>query len=86
MSFNSASEGKITCENIRICSGRYGLSSKDTTPAQIAAVYRNHDKKHFTIGIEDDVTHLSLPLSPLPDTTPTDILSCKFWGLAATVP
>lgn len=67
--------------DIFVCSGRYGLSSKDTTPAQIAAVYGNHTKRFFTVGIEDDVTHLSLALPSLPDTTPKDVLSCKFWGL-----
>lgn len=71
----------LAFDNITVFSGRYGLSSKDTTPAQIAAVYRNRSKKHFTIGIEDDVTHLSLRQPPISDTTPADILSCKFWGL-----
>ena len=66
---------------VTLFSGRYGLSSKDTTPTQIAAVYANKDKKYFTVGIEDDVTHLSLPLPPLVDTTPQDVVSCKFWGL-----
>ena len=46
--------------NCTILSGRYGLGSKDTTPSQIVAVYNNVDKKRFTIGIDDDVTHLSL--------------------------
>uniref|UniRef100_UPI0040567FA4 pyruvate:ferredoxin (flavodoxin) oxidoreductase n=1 Tax=Acetatifactor sp. TaxID=1872090 RepID=UPI0040567FA4 len=67
--------------DVVIYSGRYGLSSKDTTPAQIAAVYQNRDNKHFTIGITDDVTNLSLPTPSLPDTTPHDTISCKFWGL-----
>lgn len=66
---------------IRLCSGRYGLSSKDTTPGQIAAVYQNQDKTFFTVGIEDDVTHLSLPVCPNVSTIPKDIISCKFWGL-----
>lgn len=66
---------------IRVFSGRYGLSSKDTTPAQIAAVYDNYEKTQFTVGITDDVTHLSLAVPPLPDTTPEDITACKFWGL-----
>ena len=68
---------------VPVYSGRYGLGSKDTTPAQIVAVYNNTEKKHFTIGIEDDVTHLSLPLGENPDTTPADIISCKFWGLGS---
>lgn len=65
----------------RVFSGRYGLSSKDTTPAQIAAVYNNCEKNFFTVGITDDVTHLSLPLPELPDTAPADVTACKFWGL-----
>ena len=68
-------------QSVTLFSGRYGLSSKDTTPAQIAAVYRNQEKKFFTIGIEDDVTGLSLPLPKIPSTAPQDIISCKFWGL-----
>ena len=68
---------------VEIVGGRYGLASKDTTPAQIIAVYKNKDKKHFTIGINDDVTHLSLPIDENPDTTPKGITSCKFWGLGA---
>jgi len=66
---------------IRIFSGRYGLSSKDTTPAQLAAVYENDAKPFFTVGITDDVTHLSLNIPSIPDTAPDDIVSCKFWGL-----
>ena len=62
-------------------SGRYGLGSKDTTPAQIIAAYKNDTKKKFTIGIADDVTHLSLDIDENPDTTPANITSCKFWGL-----
>lgn len=64
-----------------VFSGRYGLSSKDTTPAQIAAVYQNHTKHEFTVGIRDDVTHLSLPIPSIPPTTPPDTKSFKFWGL-----
>ena len=63
--------------------GRYGLGSKDTTPAQIVAVYNNTEKKVFTIGIEDDVTNLSLPLGEQLITTPEGTINCKFWGLGA---
>ncbi len=70
-------------KNVDIYAGRYGLASKDTTPACIIAVYKNTEKKHFTVGIEDDVTNLSLPLDENPDTTPEGIKSCKFWGLGA---
>ncbi len=69
-----------------VFSGRYGLGSKDTTPAQIIAVYKNAEangKKRFTIGIEDDVTHLSLPMAENPDTSPVGTTSCKFWGLGS---
>ena len=69
--------------NVPVYSGRYGLGSKDTTPAQIIAVYRNTEKKRFTIGIVDDVTNLSLEIKENPDTTPAGITSCKFWGLGA---
>lgn len=72
---------------VKVYTGRYGLGSKDTTPADIVAVYRNAEsetpKKRFTIGIVDDVTNLSLPLNENPDTTPKGTHSCKFWGLGA---
>ncbi len=57
-------------ENVTVLSGRYGLGSKDTTPAQIVAVFNNTEKKVFTIGIVDDVTNLSLPLGAPLVTTP----------------
>ena len=68
---------------VKILSGRYGLGSKDTTPAQIVAVYNNTDKKRFTIGIDDDVTHLSLDAGAPIVTTPEGTVNCKFWGLGA---
>ncbi len=68
-----------------IVGGRYGLGSKDTTPDQIIAVFTNLKadvpKNGFTIGINDDVTHLSLPLGEALDTTPKGTVNCKFWGL-----
>lgn len=69
--------------NIPIMSGRYGLSSKNTTPAQINAVYSNQaptGKREFTIGITDDVTHLSLESRQI-NTAPQNTICCKFWGL-----
>ena len=69
--------------NIPVFSGRYGLGSKDTTPAHITAVYDNTEKKIFTVGIEDDVTHLSLPVGENLNTAPESTISCKFWGLGA---
>lgn len=69
--------------NLPVNSGRYGLSSKDTTPANIISTFNNLDKKNFTIGIVDDVTHLSLPVTENPNTSPDDVINCKFWGLGA---
>ena len=66
-----------------IFSGRYGLGSKDTTPAQIVAVYENTTKEKFTIGIVDDVTNLSLQVGAPLVTTPEGTINCKFWGLGA---
>ena len=72
---------------VKVYTGRYGLGSKDTTPGDIIAVYRNAEsetpKRRFTIGIVDDVTNLSLPIVENPDTTPNGTHSCKFWGLGA---
>ena len=70
-------------ESVPVFSGRYGLGSKDTTPAQIVAVYNNTEKKEFTIGIVDDVTHLSLETGKELVTTPEGTICCKFWGLGA---
>ncbi|MBQ8880265.1 MAG: 2-oxoacid:acceptor oxidoreductase family protein, partial [Clostridia bacterium] len=69
---------------VKVLGGRYGLGSKDTTPASIFAVYANmagEMKNHFTVGIVDDLTGLSLDEKPAPDTAPTDMIQCKFWGL-----
>ncbi len=72
---------------ILIIGGRYGLSSKDTTPAQIISVYENlkanSPKNNFTVGINDDVTHLSLPEKEEIDISPAGTLSCKLWGLGS---
>ena len=70
-------------KDVTVLSGRYGLGSKDTTPAQIVAVYNNKDRKRFTIGINDDVTHLSLEVGASIVTTPAGTVNCKFWGLGA---
>ena len=74
--------------DVVIAGGRYGLGSKDTTPDQIKAVYWNdHNKStykpRFTIGINDDVTHLSLETEGKLDTAPAGTTACKFWGLGA---
>jgi len=74
-------------KGVTVVGGRYGLASKDTTPGQIIAAFKNlqssNPKTNFTIGIEDDVTHLSLPIDEEPDTTAKDIISCKFWGIGS---
>ncbi len=68
---------------VPVNSGRYGLGSKDTTPAQIVAVFNNTEKARFTIGIVDDVTNLSLETGEALVTTPEGTINCKFWGLGA---
>ena len=70
-------------DGVKVFSGRYGLGSKDTTPAQIVAVYENTAKEKFTIGIVDDVTNLSLETGAPIVTTPEGTTNCKFWGLGA---
>ena len=69
-----------------IVGGRYGLSSKDTTPGQILAVYENlkqeKPKGNFTIGIVDDVTHTSLPVTEI-ETSPAGQTSAEFWGMGS---
>ena len=70
-----------------IIAGRYGLSSKDTTPSQIITVFDNlkskEPKNHFTLGIVDDVTFLSLPLIPEMDIAPKGTYSAKFYGIGS---
>jgi len=69
---------------VKVLGGRYGLGSKDTTPASIFAVYANmagEQKNHFTIGIVDDLTGHSLAEEAAPNTAPVDMIQCKFWGL-----
>ena len=70
-----------------IVGGRYGLASKDTTPAQIAAVYENlknnQPKNSFTIGIIDDVTKASLHSEEVINVEPEDMKACQIWGLGS---
>jgi pyruvate-ferredoxin/flavodoxin oxidoreductase len=68
---------------VPINGGRYGLGSKDTTPADIIATFNNTEKKEFTLAITDDVTNLSLERGEIPVTAPESIVACKFWGLGA---
>ena len=79
-----AALNEVGTKSVRVLGGRYGLGSKDTAPASIFAVYENmsgEKKNHFTIGIVDDLTGHSLEEKPAPDTAPTDMIQCKFWGL-----
>ena len=71
---------------VKILGGRYGLSSKDTIPAHVKAVFDNmsgEQKNHFTVGINDDVTFTSLPVGENIVTSGKSIISCKFWGLGS---
>ena len=68
-----------------VIGGRYGLGSKDTPPSSVFAVYEElakaEPKKMFTLGINDDVTYLSLEEKPAPNTAAEGTTECKFWGL-----
>lgn len=72
---------------VRMCGGRYGLGSKEFTPAQVKAVFdflrNNENGAHFTVGIEDDVTHLSLPVDASFTLPQEGITSCKFYGIGS---
>ncbi|MFP5223335.1 MAG: pyruvate:ferredoxin (flavodoxin) oxidoreductase [Acidobacteriota bacterium] len=71
---------------VTLLGGRYGLGSKEFTPAMVKAVFDNMTgakKNHFTVGIEDDVTGFSLSVPAFADTTPAGTVQCKFWGLGA---
>ena len=74
-------------DDIQVTGGRYGLGSKDFTPGMVKAVYDNmlgcQPKNHFTVGIEDDVTNLSLDVEKELDTVPEGTIQCKFFGLGA---
>src|SRR5690606_23952177 len=71
----------------RVVGGRYGLSSKEFTPAMVKAVLdelvKEHPKNHFTVGIVDDVTHTSLDVDPDFDIEPADVTRAVFWGLGS---
>lgn len=72
--------------DLTVVGGRYGLASKDTPPSSVFAIYKELEKeapaREFTVGIVDDVTHLSLPEDPnSPGTAPEGTIECKFWGL-----
>jgi pyruvate-ferredoxin/flavodoxin oxidoreductase len=71
----------------RIVGGRYGLSSKDFTPAMVKGVFdetaKEEPKNHFTVGIVDDVTHTSIEYDPTFDIESGDVVRALFWGLGA---
>ena len=71
--------------NITVIGGRYGLGSKDTHPASVFAIFeelaKDEPKHEFTVGIVDDVTHLSLEEHISPNTAAEGTIECKFWGL-----
>lgn len=67
-------------QHVELHHGRYGLASKDTNPEQILAVFANHEKKEFTIGIQDDITHLSLEAKADLSLDCRDCFCCKFYG------
>ena len=72
--------------DIAVVGGRYGLGSKEFTPSMVNAVYENLDgalKNHFTVGIEDDVTHLSLKVTKQVNAAPEGTIACKFFGLGS---
>ncbi|MDD3411671.1 MAG: pyruvate:ferredoxin (flavodoxin) oxidoreductase, partial [Eubacteriales bacterium] len=72
--------------NVEVLGGRYGLGSKEFTPTMVKAVYDNLDgekKNHFTVGIDDDVTHTSLKLGEQVIAAPEGTICCKFYGLGS---
>ncbi len=78
----AALEGK----NIRVIGGRYGLASKEFTPSMVLAIYKHSEKEGFhgfTVGINDDVTHKSLPIEEHIVTEPAGTTNCMFWGLGS---
>ncbi len=78
----AALEGK----NIRVIGGRYGLASKEFTPSMVLAIYKHSEKEGFhgfTVGINDDVTHKSLPIEEHIVTEPEGTTNCMFWGLGS---
>ncbi len=71
---------------VTVIGGRYGLSSKEFTPSHVKAVFDHLSgecRHNFTVGIEDDVTNLSLPVREKLNVIPDDVVSCMFWGLGS---
>jgi pyruvate-ferredoxin/flavodoxin oxidoreductase len=80
-------ETAVLAQGVRVVGGRYGLSSKEFTPAMVKAVFdelnKPEPKNHFSIGIDDDVTFTSIPFDPSFTTEPDDEVRAVFWGLGA---
>jgi pyruvate-ferredoxin/flavodoxin oxidoreductase len=72
--------------DVKVIGGRYGLSSKEFTPSHVNAVFEHLDGEAFhgfTVGINDDVTHKSIPVKKMIDVAPEDVKACMFWGLGS---
>jgi Pyruvate/2-oxoacid:ferredoxin oxidoreductase gamma subunit/ferredoxin len=72
---------------VTVVGGRYGVGQKDITPGMVLAIYKNAEQENpkdsFTVGINDDVTHLSLPTEPEPVVVPPGTKQCLFWGMGS---
>jgi pyruvate-ferredoxin/flavodoxin oxidoreductase len=83
----ASEDGLLPMQQPRVIGGRYGLSSKEFTPAMVKAAFdelkKDRPKRHFTVGIVDDVTHLSLPCDDSFDIEPDDAVRAVFFGLGA---
>ena len=82
-----AEEDGVVKTRARVVAGRYGLSSKEFTPAMVRAVFdelaKDKPRRRFTVGIVDDVTGLSLPVDSSFDIEPDDVVRAVFYGLGA---
>ena len=86
IALREAREEGLTTLDPKVIAGRYGLSSKEFTPACLKAVYDNmtgKTKNHFVVGIVDDVTHSSIPVDPEFDIEPADVKRAMFYGLGS---
>ena len=86
IALREAREEGLTTLDPKVIAGRYGLSSKEFTPACLKAVYENmtgKTKNHFVVGIVDDVTHTSIPVDPEFDIEPADVKRAMFYGLGS---
>ena len=73
--------------HVRVLAGEFGIGGKEFTPAMVQAVFNNmkseKPKNHFTVGVEDDVRHTSLPIPPPLNTLPSDVKQCILYGLGS---